>query len=79
MFSGRLCPLGELPRPRQEPVRQGGEVVARVEDVGLAAFAFLLPHEVRAGREERSGALAVQLQDDAADAEHNPHSDHGVV
>ncbi len=79
MFSGRLRPLGELPHSGQEAVGQRGEVVARVQDVGLAALAFLQPHEVRAGREERPGALAVQLQDDAADAEHHPHRDHDVV
>lgn len=79
MFPGRLRPPGELPHSGQEAVGQRGEVVPRVQDVGLAALAFLLPHEVRAGREERAGALAVQLQHDPADAEHHPHGDHDVV
>lgn len=79
MFSGWFCPPGELLHPGQEAVGQRGEVVARVEDVGLAALAFLQPHEIRAGREERPGALTVQLQDDAAGAEHHPHRDHDVV
>lgn len=79
MFSGRLRPLGELPRSGQEAVGQRGEVVARVEDVGLPALAFLQPHEVRAGREERPGTFAEELQDDAADTEHHPHRDHDEV
>lgn len=79
MFSDRLAPPGELPHSGQEAVGQRGEVVARIEDVGLAALAFLQPHEVRARREERPGALAVQLQHDAADAEHHPHCDHDIV
>lgn len=53
--------------------------MARVQDVGLATLAFLQPHDVRAGREERPGALAVQLHDDASGAEHHPHRDHDVV
>ena len=79
MFSRRLHPLGELPHPGQEAVGQGGAVVARVQDVGLAALAFLQPHEVRAGGEEGAGALSVQLQDHARDAQHHPHRDHDVV
>lgn len=79
VFSGRLPLHGELPRSGQEAAGQRGEVVTRVQDVGLAALAFLQPHEVRAGREERAGALAVELQDDAANAEHHPHCDHDVV
>lgn len=79
MLSGRLHPPGELPRSGQQPVAQRREVVTRVQDVGLAALAFLQPHEVRAGREEGAGALAVQLQDHAGDAEHHPHGDHDVV
>lgn len=53
--------------------------MARVQHVGLAAFPLLLPHQVRAGREERAQALAVELQDDAADAEHHPDGDHDEV
>lgn len=79
MFSRRLHPPGELPHSGQEAVGQRGEVVARVEDVGLAALAFLQPHEIRAGREERPLALTEELQDDAGDAEHHPHCDHDVV
>lgn len=79
MFSGRLPPRGELPRSGQDAAGQRGEVVAGVQDVGLAALAFLQPHEVRAGREERAGTFPVELQDDAADAEHHPHRDHDVV
>lgn len=79
VFSCRLLPLGELPQSGHDAVGQRGEVVARVEDVGLATLPFLQPHEVRAGREERPRALAVQLQDDTADAKHHPHRDHGVV
>lgn len=79
VFSRRLHPLGELPHPGQEAVGQGGAVVARVQDVGLAALAFLQPHEVRAGGEEGAGALSVQLQDHARDAQHHPHRDHDVV
>lgn len=54
-------------------------MVARVQHVGLPAFPLLLPHEVRAGREERPQALAVDLQDDAADAKHHPDGDHDEV
>lgn len=54
-------------------------MVARVQHVGLAAFSLLLPHEVRAGREEWAQALAVELQDDAPDSEHHPHGDHDKV
>lgn len=79
MFSSHLCLPGELLCSGQEAAGQRGEMVAWVEDVGLAALAFLQPHEVRARWEERAGALTVQLQDDAADAEHHPHRDHGVV
>lgn len=79
MFSHRLLPQAQLLHPGQEPVGQRGEVVARVQHVGLAAFPLLLPHDVRAGREERAGALPVELQDDAADAEHHPHGDHDEV
>lgn len=75
----RLVALHELPRPGHDAAGQRGEVVARVQDVGLAALALLQPHEVRAGREERPGALAVELQDDAAHAEHHPHGDQDVV
>lgn len=79
MFSGRLPPRGELPRSGQDAAGQRGEVVAGVQHVGLAALSFLQPHEVRAGREEGPGAFPVELQDDAADAEHHPHCDHDVV
>lgn len=79
MFSGWLSPSGQLLHSGQEPVGQRGEVVARVQHVGLAAFPLLLPHEVRAGWEEGAQALAVELQDDAAHAEHHPDGDHGKV
>lgn len=79
MFPDRLPPHGELPHTGQEPVGQRGEVVARVQHVGLAALALLLPHDIRTGREERARSLAVELQDDAADAEHHPHGDQDVV
>lgn len=79
MFSCRLGALGELPNSGQQAAGQRRDVVARVQDVRLAALALLLPHEIRAGREERPGALAVQLQDDAAHGEHHPHCDHDVV
>lgn len=79
MFSRRLSLSGQLLHLGQDPVGQRGEVVARVQHVGLPAFPLLLPHEVRAGREEGAQALAVQLQDDAAHAEHHPDADHGEV
>lgn len=79
MLSDLLPLRGQLPHSGQEAAGQRGEVVTWVQHVGLATLALLLPHEVRAGREEGAGALAVQLQDDAADAQHHPHRDHGVV
>lgn len=79
MLADLLVPRGQLPHSGQEAAGQRGEVVTRVQHVGLATLALLLPHEVRAGREEGAGALAVQLQDDAADAQHHPHRDHGKV
>lgn len=79
MLSRRFRALGELPHSGQEAAGQRGEVVARVQDVSFAPLAFLLPHDIRAGREERPGALAVELQDDAAHAEHHPHCDHDVI
>lgn len=44
LFSRRLHPSGELPHSGHEAVGERGEVVARVQDVGLAAFAVLHPH-----------------------------------
>lgn len=79
MLSCRLHALGQLPCSGQEAVGQRGKVVARVQHVGRASLALLQPHEIRAGRKERPRALAVELQDDAADAEHHPHRDHDVV
>lgn len=79
MFSHRLSPPGQLLHPGQEAVGERGEVVARVQHVGLAAFPLLLPHEVRAGREERAQALAVELQDDAPDGQHHPDGDQDEV
>lgn len=79
MFSCRLHPLGQLPRSGQQAVVERGKVVAWVQDVRPAALALLLPHDVRAGREERPRALAVELVDNAGNAEHHPHRDHGEV
>lgn len=79
MFSRRLPPPGQLLHPRQEAAGERGEVVARVQHVGPAAFPLLLPHEVRAGREERAQALAVELQDDASDGQHHPDGDQDEV
>lgn len=79
MFSRWLSPPGQLLHPGQQAVGERGEVVARVQHVGLAAFPLLLPHEVRAGREERAQALAVELQDDAPDGQHHPDGDQDEV
>lgn len=79
MFSRRLSPPGQLLHPGQEAAGERGEVVARVQHVGPAAFPLLLPHEVRAGWEERAQALAVELQDDAPDGQHHPHGDQDEV
>lgn len=75
----RLLPPGHPASPGQEAAGQRGEVVARVQHVGAAPLALLLPHEVGAGREEWPRALAVQLQDDAAHAQRHPHGEHGEV
>lgn len=53
--------------------------MARVQHVGAAPLALLLPHEVGAGREEWPRALAVQLQDGAAHGQRHPHSEHAEV
>lgn len=79
MLARRLPPPDQLPRPLHQAPGQRGDVVARVQHVGLAALALLQPHEVRAGREERPRALAVQLQEHAAHAQRRPHRDQGVV
>lgn len=79
MLPRRLSPPGQLLHPGQEAAGERGEVVARVQHVGLAALPLLLPHEVRAGREERAQALAVELQHDAADGQHHPDGDQDEV
>lgn len=61
VFSSWLTPPGELPGSSQDAVRQRGEVVAWIEDVGFTALAFLQPHDIRAGREEGTRALPVEL------------------
>lgn len=79
VLPGQLLPPGHPPRPGQQAAGQRGEVVARVQHVGAAPLALLLPHEVRAGREEGPRALAVQLQDGAAHAQHHPRREHAEV
>lgn len=74
-----LPPAGELSESGQEAGGEGGDMVAGVQNVGLAALAFLLPHDIRAGWEERASSLPVELQDNPRNAQHHPHCDHDEI